>query len=155
MEFAGMAERTFGELVRDARRAPRLLIGDSPYRGSITGPEDVVAAWPELRHAEREVFGVLVLNARHVAVRRVVVSIGSLNASIVHPREVFRVAVLYSAASLILTHNHPSGDPEPSEEDLSITRRLVQCGDLLGVGVLDHVIIARRGTVSFRARELM
>jgi DNA repair protein RadC len=150
-----MEERTFAGLVRDARRSPRLLVGDSPFRREIRGPEDVLAAWPELRTAEREVFGVLTLNARHEATRRVVVSIGSLNASIVHPREVFRVAVLYSAAVLVLVHNHPSGEPEPSEEDMAITRRLVEGGELLGIGVVDHVIIAAKGYTSFRARQLL
>lgn len=80
------------------------------------------------------------------------VSRGSLNASIVHPREVFRPAILGSAASVILVHNHPSGDPEPSEEDLSITRRLAQVGELLGIPVLDHVVVGKRGFVSLRAR---
>jgi DNA repair protein RadC len=155
VNFIGMVERSFAELVRDVRRSPRLLVGDSPYHHAVRGPEEALAAWPELRTAEREVFGVLTLNARHEATRRVIVSIGSLNASIVHPREVFRVAVLYAAASLVLVHNHPSGDPEPSEEDMSITRRLVECGELLGIGVLDHLVIAARGYVSFRARGLM
>lgn len=153
--FETMVERTMGELVREVRKAPRLLIGDSPYKGVVHGPEDVLAAWPELVTAEREVFGVLLLNARHGITRRVVVSIGSLNSSIVHPREVFRVALLYSAASLVLVHNHPSGDPEPSDEDMGITRRLVEAGELMGVGVLDHVIIGRNGVVSFRSRDLL
>jgi DNA repair protein RadC len=87
--------------------------------------------------------------------RRETVSIGSLNASIVHPREVFLPAIQHSAASLVLVHNHPSGDPEPSEEDLSITRRLIEVGDLVGIGVLDHVIVAARGSVSFRSRRLL
>jgi DNA repair protein RadC len=126
-----------------------------PYGVVVCGPEDVVAAWPELKVAEREVFGVLTLNARHMATRRVIISIGSLNASIVHPREVFLPAILHSAASVVLVHNHPSGDPEPSEEDLSITRRLLEVGELVGIGVLDHVIVAARGTVSFRARQLL
>jgi DNA repair protein RadC len=88
---------------------------------------------------------VLLLNARHEVQRRETVSIGSLNASIVHPREVFLPAILQSAASIVLVHNHPSGDPEPSEEDLSITRRLAQVGELVGIAVLDHVIVAARG----------
>jgi DNA repair protein RadC len=100
-----------------------------------------------------EEFCVLLLNARHEVQRRVMVSRGSLNASIVHPREVFRPAILDSAASVVLVHNHPSGDPEPSDEDLAITRRLVQVGELLGIAVLDHVIIAKRGFVSLRARD--
>jgi DNA repair protein RadC len=98
---------------------------------------------------------VLLLNARHELEARETVSVGSLNASIVHPREVFLPAILHSAASVVLVHNHPSGDPEPSEEDLQITRRLVQVGDLVGIGVLDHVIVAERGTVSLRGRQLL
>jgi DNA repair protein RadC len=84
------------------------------------------------------------------------VSRGSLAASIVHPREVFRTAIVASAASMILVHNHPSGDPEPSEEDLSITKRLVEVGELVGIGVLDHVILGARGAfVSLRSRNLL
>ncbi len=118
----------------------------------IRGPEDVAAACKGLKRANREVFAVLLLNARHEMMQRVTVSVGSLNASIVSPREVFKPAVLASAASIVLVHNHPSGDPEPSEEDLSITRRLVEVGELLGIAVLDHVIVASRGIVSLRAR---
>jgi DNA repair protein RadC len=129
------------------------------YRGkqlkAIRGPDDVVAlVGPKLRKEQREHFLVLLLNARHEVLGKETVSIGSLNASIVHPREVFKPALVQSAASILLVHNHPSGDPEPSEEDLAITKRLVQAGELLGIGVLDHVIIARRGVVSFRSRQL-
>jgi DNA repair protein RadC len=155
MNLEAFAEVTEASMVRDARRAPRLLVGDSPFKGNVSTPEDVAAAWPELRYAEREVFGVLLLNARHAATRRIIVSIGTMNASLVHPREVFRPAILHSAASIVCVHNHPSGDPEPSEEDLNITNRLVSAGDLIGIGVLDHVVIASRGIVSFRARHLL
>jgi DNA repair protein RadC len=130
------------------------------YRGKtpkgIRGPDDVVAlVGPKLRKEKRENFLVLLLNARHEVMCVETVSVGSLNASIVHPREVFRSAVIQSAASVVLVHNHPSGDPEPSEEDLSITQRLVEAGDLLGIGVLDHVVVASRGVVSFRSRQLL
>jgi len=124
-------------------------------RAAIRGPEDVRLLVRDLEAARKEHFVVLLLNARHEVEKRETVSIGSLNASIVHPREVFQPAILHSAASVVLVHNHPSGDPEPSEEDLSITRRLVQVGDLVGIGVLDHVIIAARGVVSLRARQLL
>jgi DNA repair protein RadC len=124
-------------------------------RAPIRGPEDVLPHVRDLPRARREHFVVLLLNARHELERRETVSIGSLNASIVHPREVFLPAILHSAASVVLVHNHPSGDPEPSEEDLSITRRLLEVGELVGIGVLDHVIVASRGTVSFRARQLL
>ena len=122
---------------------------------AIRGPDDVLAQVRDLVRARREHFVALLLNARHELQGRETISIGSLNASIVHPREVFLPAILHSAASVVLVHNHPSGDPEPSEEDLSITRRLVEVGELVGIGVLDHVIVASRGTVSFRTRELL
>ena len=130
------------------------------YRGNkpreIRGPDDVVAlVGRKLRRDPREHFLVLLLNARHEVMAIETVSIGSLNASIVHPREVFRPAIINSAASIVLTHSHPSGDPEPSEEDLAITKRLVQAGELMGIGVLDHVIVASRGVVSFRSRQLL
>ena len=130
------------------------------YRGKkpkvIRGPDDVVAlVGPKLRKEKRENFLVLLLNARHEVMSVETVSVGSLNASIVHPREVFRSAVIQSAASVVLVHNHPSGDPEPSEEDLTITKRLVEAGELLGIGVLDHVVVAGRGVVSFRSRQLL
>ncbi len=130
--------------------------GCRPRAGSpIRGPEDVLAQVHDLATARKEHFVTLLLNARHEMQRRETVSIGSLNASIVHPREVFQPAILHSAASIVLVHNHPSGDPEPSEEDLSITRRLVQVGDLVGIAVLDHVIVGTRGVVSLRSRQLL
>ena len=122
---------------------------------AIRGPDDVLAQVRDLPRARKEHFVVLLLNARHEVQCRETVSIGSLNASIVHPREVFLPAILHSAASVVLVHNHPSGDPEPSEEDLSITRRLVQVGELVGIDVLDHVNVAERGVVSLRARPML
>jgi DNA repair protein RadC len=130
------------------------------YRGKlpepIRGPDDVLrVVRRHFRDRRRETFLVLLLNARHEVLACEVVSVGSLNASIVHPREVFRPAIVHSAASVVLAHNHPSGDPEPSEEDLTITKRLVQVGELVGITVLDHVIVADRGVVSFRSRQLL
>ncbi len=133
------------------RRAARPPVAGGPIRG----PEDVLASVGNLARERREHFMVLLLNARHELQSRETISIGTLNASIVHPREVFRPAILNSAASVVLVHNHPSGDPEPSDEDLGITKRLVQVGDLIGIGVLDHIIVAARGSVSFRERKLL
>lgn len=122
----------------------------------VRGPDDVVAIIGRKLCAEsREHFVVLLLNARHECMAVEVVSIGSLNATIVHPREVFRPAMLAAAASIVCVHNHPSGDPEPSEEDITITRRLAQVGELLGIGLLDHVVVALRGAVSLRERGLL
>ena len=121
----------------------------------IRGPQDVadLRVIKKLKKEQREHFMVIMLNARHEMIAIETISVGSLNASIVHPREVFKPAILASAAGLILVHNHPSGDAEPSEEDLSITRRLVNVGELLGITVLDHVIIAKRGINSLKARN--
>jgi DNA repair protein RadC len=123
----------------------------------IRGPEDVASlpAVKRLRTAKREHFLVLLLNARHEVEAIETVSIGSLNASIVHPRDLIRPAVLHSAAAIVCVHNHPSGDAEPSEEDISITKRVVQVGELLGITVLDHIIVASRGLCSLRARQLL
>jgi DNA repair protein RadC len=100
-------------------------------------------------HTDREEFVVLVLDAKNKLLGFHVVSVGSLTSSLVHPREVFKIAILGNAAAIILLHNHPSGDPLPSAEDLSITTRLCEVGEVLGIKVLDHVIIGEGRYVSF------
>ncbi len=93
---------------------------------------------------------VVLLDARHRVLRWEVISQGTLTASLVHPREVFRPALRAAAAALVLVHNHPSGDPTPSREDHEVTSRLVRAGEILGVRVVDHVIVAERGFCSLR-----
>lgn len=97
-----------------------------------------------------EQFGVLLLDTKHRVIRASILSVGTLDASIVHPREVFRHAMGAGAAALVLFHNHPSGDPEPSEDDRRLTERLVAAGVLMGIDVLDHVILADTKYFSFR-----
>jgi DNA repair protein RadC len=99
-----------------------------------------------------ETFGLLALDARHRLRREAVVSVGCLTASLVHPREVFQEAVVSRAAALVLFHNHPSGDPEPSAEDLSLTRRLAAAGTLMGIEVLDHLVLGAGRYVSLKDR---
>jgi DNA repair protein RadC len=103
----------------------------------------------ELARLPQEVFYVLLLDAKHRRLREVLVSLGSLTASIVHPREVFAPAVREAAAAVILVHNHPSGDPAPSAEDVSTTRRLREAGEIVGVRVLDHVVVGAQAYFSF------
>lgn len=105
--------------------------------------------YPLLRDFRHEVFKIVLLDAKHAIVREATVSEGSLTVSIVHPREVFNLAVRESAAAVIFVHNHPSGDPSPSEEDRTLTARLVAAGELLGIQVLDHVIIGDGRYTSF------
>ena len=106
----------------------------------------------ELRGLAQETFHVLLLDGKHRLRRRQRVSVGTLTSSLVHPREVFGVALRESAAAVIAVHNHPSGDPEPSREDVAVTRRLIDAGRLLGVPLLDHVVVADGGYVSLRDR---
>lgn len=132
----------------------RASVWKSGRRRTISTPEDVVdLCWPQLRGADREHFWSLALNTKNHLLRMVEVSVGSLNASIVHPRELFRDAVRLAAASVVVVHNHPSGDPAPSGADIQLTRRLVKAGDVLGIEVLDHVIIGDGGEHS-SLREL-
>jgi DNA repair protein RadC len=96
---------------------------------------------PQLRDLVQEEFHALLLNSQHAVIREVLVTRGILDASLIHPREVFRPAVEAGAAALILVHNHPSGDPTPSPEDLAVTRQLEAAGRTMGIPVLDHVIV--------------
>lgn len=112
----------------------------------VTRPEDVAQlCGPQLRGLDREHFWALALNTKNQLLRTIEVSVGSLNASIVHPRELFKEAVRLSAASVVVVHNHPSGDPTPSGADIQLTRRLVKAGDVLGIEVLDHVVLGDSG----------
>ncbi|MUK86972.1 DNA repair protein RadC [Ornithinibacillus sp. L9] len=119
----------------------------------IRSPEDGADyIMEELRSLKQEHFVVLFLNTKNQIIHRQTIFIGSLNASIVHPREVFREAVKRSAASIIVAHNHPSGDPTPSQEDIHVTRRLVESGKMIGIELLDHLVIGDRKFVSLKEK---
>ncbi len=109
----------------------------------------------EFRDSRKEYFLALLLDGKNRILKRVQISEGSLNQSIVHPREVFNQAVRESAAAVILVHNHPTGDPTPSREDMDITRRLKEAGELLGIRVLDHIIIGDGSFLSFVDRGML
>jgi len=122
----------------------------------ITSPLDVKQLlMEEMRFLEKEHFKAILLNTKNHVIAIEDVSIGSLNSSIVHPREVFKPAIKRSSASVILVHNHPSGDPTPSKEDIEVTSRLVNAGNILGIAVLDHIIIGRNSIISFKEQGLM
>jgi DNA repair protein RadC len=116
----------------------------------IRTPADAAASTADLAGARREHFVGLYLNTRNRLIARETISVGSLNASIVHPREVYEPALRHRAASLVVVHNHPSGETDPSEDDLLITRRLAETGEILGIGLLDHVIVAPGRFTSLR-----
>ena len=108
---------------------------------AITGPQDVYKYLREIGQLDRESFYCLHLNARNKLISCEEVSKGTLSASLVHPREVFKAAIIRSASGIIVSHNHPSGDPAPSADDYEITKRLDRVGELVGIEVLDHVVI--------------
>jgi DNA repair protein RadC len=122
----------------------------------IKDPETVVkAVRAGIKDKAKEHFKLILLNPRNKIVGISTISIGTLNASLVHPREVFKDAIKHSAASIILAHNHPSGDPDPSEDDLTITKRLTEAGKILGVEVIDHIIVGKNGFFSFKEKGLI
>ncbi len=123
---------------------------------TINCPQDVYSLLgPEMKGLAQEQLRVLLLNTRNGVMAQRVIYQGNVNSSIVRPAEVFRPAVIESAPSIVISHNHPSGDPTPSPEDVSITRELVAGGKLLGIEVLDHVVISGKGFVSLKEKGLM
>ncbi len=134
----------------------RLATSGDTLRPVMETPQDAVdLLMEEMRYLKVEHFRVLFLNTRHEVMQNNVISIGTLNSSLVHPRETFSAAISYSSAAIILAHNHPSGDPSPSHEDLVINTRMVQSGALLGIPVLDHIIIGDGRFVSLKEQGLM
>ncbi len=122
---------------------------------SIDGPEDVAALLDDLRHERQEHFVAIYLDSKNVILRVATIHIGTANASIVGLREIFREAVREGAVGVIVAHNHPSGDPEPSPEDIQVTAKIVEAGKLLDIAVLDHIIIGERRWVSLNRQKLM
>ncbi len=168
--LAGVAGREVVELARlpgvgrakaarlaSAFELTRRLRARTPgVRTVLSTPAEVYAAFgPLMEDLRREVFRVALLDAQNGLLRDVVVSEGTLSASLVHPREVFKPAILESAASIVLLHNHPSGDPAPSREDVRLTRQLVESARLLDFNLHDHVVIGRGSYVSMAERGML
>ncbi|MBZ9534687.1 DNA repair protein RadC [Cytobacillus oceanisediminis] len=132
------------------RRVSNLEFTD---RYCIRSPEDAAKyMMNEMKFLSQEHFICLYLNTKNQVMHKQVVFIGSLNASIVHPREVFKEAFRRSAASIICLHNHPSGDPSPSREDIEVTKRLVECGKIIGIDLLDHIIMGENKFISLKEK---
>ncbi len=121
----------------------------------IACAKDAVAQLQELRTAKKEHFVALYLNARNQLLSKETISIGTLNASLIHPREVFKSAIDHLAASILIAHNHPSGDCEPSDDDLEVTKRLKEVGKILGIEVVDHVIVTKNGFMSLKNKNFI
>lgn len=159
-----LAERGIGPAkavaIKAAIEMGKRIAGDIQVRRTIKSPEDVKNTvkemlMEEMRNYDREHFRVMYLDRKGGLLFMEDVSIGGLHSSIVHPREVFKTAVKKSSASIILVHNHPSGDPAPSTEDIEVSKRLIEAGKIMGIEVLDHVIIGENKYCSLKERGLI
>ncbi len=143
--------RTRARQIIATLKLSQIISAPTPTIKTIRSPMDVYKLLePELRHARQEKFICLMLNTKNQVIAKELISIGSLNSCIVHPREVFRLAIKKSAASIICAHNHPSGIPEPSQEDIQITSRLIEAGNIIGIDMLDHIVIGNYTFVSLK-----
>jgi DNA repair protein RadC len=152
----GLGRAKASRVVAALELGARLASENGAASPSLQSPSEA-ARYLLPRYSARpvETFGLLALDARHRLRREAVVSVGCLTASLVHPREVFQEAVVSRAAALVLFHNHPSGDPEPSAEDLALTRRLAAAGSLMGIEILDHLVLGAGRYVSLKERGVL
>ena len=122
---------------------------------TIESTKDAMAQLTDLQNLKKEHFITLYINARHKLIHKELISVGTLTANLVHPREVFEPAMVRAAIEIIVAHNHPSGDPAPSSADLEITKRIVEAGKILGIKVLNHIIITKENYFSFQDKGLI
>ncbi len=122
----------------------------------LNSPQDIISLLePEMRYLPREEFHILLLDIRHRLIRKIKIADGGLAGAVIFPRDVFREAVKANAAALVLAHNHPSGDAKASEADIQSTQNFVKMGSMMGIPILDHIIVASRGSISLREEGLM
>ncbi len=152
-KIKGLGNVKAAEIIAAIALGKRLLVEKIPMKA--LNPEAVFDALKDIRHLKKEHFIAFFLDTKNVEIERETISIGTLNASLVHPREVFEPAIRVSAASVIIAHNHPSGDVTPSQEDIEITKKLMDAGNLLDIHILDHIIISSHTYMSFKEKGLL
>ena len=152
-EFPGLGETKACELVACFELGRRLLNGKKSTL--LLSPKDIFDELKDIRSSKKEHFVVFYLDTRNQEIKREVISIGSLNANLVHPREVFEPAIKHLAAQIIIAHNHPSGSLEPSTQDLKMTRRLTEAGKILGIEIIDHIIVSTTSFLSFSEKGML
>lgn len=152
----GIGPAKAGDIMAAFELAKRLSDTRLQVQEVVNSPADAASfVQCEMSLFDKEHFVILMLNTKHRIIAKKVISIGHLNASLVHPREMFKEIIRRSSAAVILAHNHPSGDPTPSEDDVNITKRLSEAGNLLGIQVLDHIIIGDNCFTSLREKGLL
>jgi DNA repair protein RadC len=155
MKINGIGAAKATQLLSIAELSKRFKSFKSGEISKIKSPKDAVdLIMEEMRYLKEEHLKVIMMNTKNIVISIKDVSIGSLNSSIVHPREVFLEAIKKSSASILICHNHPSGDPTPSTEDIEITKRLIECGKLLGIDILDHLIIGNGRYISLKEKGI-
>ncbi|WNC15443.1 DNA repair protein RadC [Brevibacillus brevis] len=154
MELVPISEMAAQRIVASFGLAHKYVTSPREKRISIRLPRDVAELMmPEMRYLTQEHFICLFLNTKNRVIGKQTIFIGSLDASVVHPREVFKEAIKRSAANVICLHNHPSGDPTPSREDIKVTKNLMEAGEVVGIPLLDHVIIGDDGYISLKEQR--
>lgn len=155
-EIRGIGPAKAAQLIACFELAERGKFDTEPKKYDIKSPETLVKILRStLKDKAKEHFKLVILDSRNRIITITNVSTGTINANLAHPREIFNDAISHNAASVILVHNHPSGDPEPSEEDKKITKQLVEAGKIMGIDVLDHIIIGQKSFFSFKDKKLI
>ena len=156
MQIKGVGLAKASQIIAAVELGKRIALTANVNNYKIKGPEDVSnLLMEEMRYLNKEIFNIILLNTKNNVIAIENISVGSLNASIVHPREVFNIAIRRSSSAIILAHNHPSGDPKPSTEDVNITKRLIEAGSIIGINVLDHIIIGDGIYFSMKEEEII
>jgi DNA repair protein RadC len=155
-KYEGVGKVKAISILASLEMGKRMSKEKKPDRPIIHSPGDAAfIVMEEMKRLKKENFRMMALNTKNHVVAVETISVGNLNSSIVHPRELFRQAIRHAAAGIILVHNHPSGDTTPSQEDLLITERIVEAGQIMGIEVLDHIIVAGDGYLSFKEEDLI
>ena len=153
--FKGISDAKASQLLALSELSKRISTLKTE-RIKISSPNDAaVVMMEEMRYYKKEYFKIILLDTKNNILKVSEISVGSLNSSIVHPREVFAEAIVNSSSSIILVHNHPSGEPEPSNEDIALTNRLAECGKIIGIKIIDHIIIGDGIFYSFKEEGLI
>lgn len=152
----GIGKCKAAQIISAIELGKRIAAQGGEDKVKVTSPVDIVGLiMEEMRYLKKEHFRIAILDTKNHIIAIEEISIGNLNSSIVHPREVFNIAIRRTANSIILIHNHPSGDPTPSREDINITNRLIEAGNIIGIKVLDHIIVGDKKYLSFRERNII
>jgi len=156
MKVNGIGKCKAAQILAAVELGKRVMTSTHKEKSKITSPKDIVdVLMLDMIHLKKEHFKIVMLDTKNQIIGIEDISVGSLNSSIVHPREVFKEAIVRSSAAIILVHNHPSGDPTPSKEDIAITKRLVEGGEILGIKVLDHIIIGNNKYISLKEKDII